>query len=255
VCRFTYLLLLFLVIGCPKTMRFSPAPHLTPEIVLQNLANEGQGRYQVSGTFMARSTGIKRLLGSVELDVVAKFPAFLHISVRSFFNQPARIFASNEQKMYLLEMLDAGTAKYRVEPLSDRTVEEILSLPLSPKEIVEVLLGIAPVQDAKVLEVKLDHVGKLYTVTLRNLDSKVTEITARVLDHVITRRVQYDATGHKIYEVVYGDFSLISGINFSHRLDFTVSLKNKSYSVILKGESICFNGERFDDAIFQIDPP
>ena len=254
-CRATWLLSLFLITGCPKAMSFHPAPHLTPEIILQNLAAEGQRRYQVSGTFMAKSSGIMRLLGSVELDIVAKVPAFLYISVRSFFNQPSRIFAANEQKMYLLEMLDGAAPIYRAEPVSDKVIEEILSLPLSPKEVVEVILGIAPVQDAQVLEVKLDHTGQLYTVKLQNLTGKVAEITARVLDHVITRRTQYDAAGQKTYEVVYGDFSAISGICFSHRLDFAVNLKNKSYSVILNGESIHFNGERFDDATFQIDPP
>lgn len=253
--RATWLLALFLITGCPKTMRFHPTPHLTPEIILRNLADEGLRRYQVSGTFTAKSTGIKRLLGSVELDIVAKVPAFLYVSLRSFFNQPARIFAANGQKMYLLELLDGGAPSYRVEPVSDRAIEETLSLPLCPKEVIEVILGIAPVKDAQVLEVKLDQNGELYTVKLKNLNDKLTDITARVSDHVIMRRTQYDAAGQKMYEVVYSDFSVISGIDFSHRLDFTVNLKNKSYSVILKGEDIRFNGERFDDATFQIDPP
>ncbi len=252
---FTSLLLVFSITGCPKTMRFHPAPHLTSEIILQKLACEGKRRYQVSGTFMAKSTGIKGLLGSVELDVVAKVPAFLYISIRSFFNQPARIFAANSEQMYLLEMLDSAAPHYMVQPVSNQIIEEILSLPLSPKEVVEVVLGIAPVENAKVLDVQLDHTGELYTAKLQNLSGRVTEITARVLDHVLVRRTQYNIAGQKIYEVVYHDFSVISGIDFSHRLDFDVNLKNKSHSVILKGESIHFNGERFDDATFQIEPP
>ena len=253
--NFLWLLLLILMTGCPKTMRFHPTPHLTPEVVLQNLAKEGKRRYQVSGTFVAKSTGIKRLLGSVELDVVAKVPAFLHISVRSFFNQPARIFAANNEQMYVLEMLGTAEPNYVVQPINSKVIEEILSLPLSPQEVVDVVLGIAPVQDAKVLDLKLSHTGEFYTARLQNKEGKMSEITARAVDHVLMQRTQYDAAGKKIYEVVYREFCVVSGIDFSHRLDFEVNLKNKSHSVILKGESIRFNGELFEDAIFQIDPP
>ncbi|MDA0713239.1 MAG: hypothetical protein O2897_04545, partial [bacterium] len=60
--------------------------------------------------------------------------------------------------------------------------------------------------------------------------------------------------GNEIFSINYADFTAVKGINWAHRWNFTVKLKNKSYGVIIKGESVDFNGKLFDKDTFYIEP-
>jgi len=250
-----WLIGLFFLVGCPKAMRVSKIPKVTPEIVLKKLEQEVAKRYQVSGTFVARSTGVKKLLGSIEVDLVAKTPQSLYISIRSFFNQPARVLATNDQLIYLLEMQDPLNPKYTVCPNNGEEIETILPLPLTAEEVVEILLGIVSIKDKKINDIEIDYQGETYVAVLEDKQGSKTEITMSMSDNVVLKRARLDKSGRQIYTVVYEDFQEEEGVNFAQRWNFEVNLKNKSYGVTLKGKSIRFNGELFDETTFQIDPP
>lgn len=248
------LVLILIVSGCPITMPLKKIEIVTPEIILKKFNADAKKRYQISGTFVANATGIKRLFGSVNLDIVAQAPTSLYLSVRSFFNQPARVIATNGIMVHCLETSSAGTPNYFKHAVDGKEIAELIPLPLTVNEVVEVMLGIVDTKKLTVTNIEMDYRGENYLVTLRNQKKNITELTVRIVDNVILNRRQKDANNNEIYSVAYDDFHSVKGIDWAHRWNFTVKLKNKSYGVTIKGESIDFNGKLFDEDTFYIEP-
>jgi hypothetical protein len=98
---------------------------------LQELLAESDSRLQMSGLFSARGVGLKRFLGSVEMEAIVQAPSSLYLSVRSFFSQPARVLKTSG------EVLD---------------IQEMLPIQILPYELVDVILGRVSIGEGRVLE-------------------------------------------------------------------------------------------------------
>jgi hypothetical protein len=256
-CRlFSLMALAFLwlpMVGCPKAMPYRPQIK-SLDSIMQNLAREGSRRSQVKGTFWAKATGIKRLLGSIELDVVAQAQDKLYISQRSFFNQPARVLSTDGAQVYVLELGDVQAPKYAVHGVDRESLEEFLELPLAPFEVVQVLLGVAPVEGAQPVELK-ETGPDTYQLRLRQPSGMETQIVARAADDVLLERALFDLQGKQIYRVHYQDFRVLEGVEFAHRFEFEVNLKGRTHGVILGASDIVLGGELLGIETFRIEEP
>lgn len=132
-----------LLTGCLKTMSVRPS---------SQLAKESVTRRQMSGRFLARGVGLKRLLGAVEIDAIVQAPSSVYVSVRSFFSQPARTFVADGDSPIL-------------------ELEDILPIEISPHELVDVILGRVSADSNE--EVKLRHDGVVLGRTLTDKKGKL----------------------------------------------------------------------------------
>lgn len=57
-----------------------------PQVLLEKIQSNSAQNKQLSGRFRLRATGLKRLLGSIDLDIIAKQPHYLYLSIDSFLN-------------------------------------------------------------------------------------------------------------------------------------------------------------------------
>ncbi len=84
---------------------------------------------RLSGHFTLRAKGLKRLLGRVELDIIAQHPHRLYLSVGSFFGQPARVITYDGNQIY-------GVA--------EEQLEKITQIPVEAPELIDLLLRRPP---------------------------------------------------------------------------------------------------------------
>lgn len=227
---------------------------VTQESLVKRLAKSYEQRRQMTGLFKATQRGVKRFLGSVEMDIAAKAPNFLYVSLRSFFNQPARVFSSDGTTNYLLEMSDPVNPVYRTCPVSSTELEKFIFLPLSPKEAVEVLLGGVRVKESQIKDLVVDENRDRYTLSFQNEAGLRVEILAKLSDDVILERSFSDKQGQLVYHVKYDNFDVVDGVQIAKNLYFDVHVRGKVHQVRLEAKELNLNGEDLDDTAFRIAP-
>src|SRR3989338_6758491 len=214
--RLSVLLTVLFCVGCPHKM---PTISIKPDL-LDSLHPHNQ----LTGPFNLRGTGLKRLLGNIDLDIIAKNPHYIYLSIDSFFNQPARIVTYDGQNLYGIE---------------EDKLEEMLSLPIEPEELVEILLrNYSPYpQEIEKIETQKNQVLVKYhsgnALTL-DIDTKTNEIKKRTLINPL---------GKLIYTVTYEDFP-----KYFH---LEANYKNKNHAMTLSGEDVKLNQGVFDEQLFR----
>ena len=178
---------------------------------------------QISGHFKLRGTGLKRVLGSIEFDVIAKDPHQLYLSIDSFFNQPARIVTYDGQNLYGIE---------------EDKLEAILNLPIEPEELVEILLrnySHNP-KEIKKMSTKNNQIFILY----HSENSLLLDIDPR--SHDILKRELRNHSNQLIYSVTYEDFP--------KRFYLEANYKHKKHAMILSSEDVKLNQGTFNEQLF-----
>ncbi|MEI6805411.1 MAG: hypothetical protein WCK49_02765 [Myxococcaceae bacterium] len=194
-----------------------------PEALLQRIQQESAKNQQLVGRFKLRGTGLKKLLGSIDLDIIVKQPHFIYLSIDSFFKQPARIVTYDGTQLYGLE---------------EKKLEALLTLPVEPSELVELLLRDSNI-DRKTIQ----------KLIFENNTLKITYKAGHVLSFLINshyeiqKRELRDNSDQLIYSVIYE--------NFPHRFYLEARYKNQKHAMTLTSEDVKLNQGVFDDKLFR----
>ena len=105
-------------------------PNENPQSLFAKVQQVSAQNQQLVGRFKLRGTGVKRLLGSVELDIIAKRPHYFYLSIDSFFKQPARIVTYDGSKLYGLD---------------EEKLVAVLNLDITPEDLTQILLRSADI--------------------------------------------------------------------------------------------------------------
>ncbi len=179
---------------------------------------------QVIGHYKLRGSGFKRMLGSVDLDIIAKKPAYLYLSIASFFGQPARVVTYDGKKLY---------------GASDYSLDEILNMALSPEDLADVLLRSISVKKSDIRTVSSEN-GSLQ---LAYRAGQTLSLTIDPVTFEILTREFRDAEGELIYRVEYKDFP--------KRFDITARYKGSEHSMTLTSQDAQINQGNFDEQLFR----
>lgn len=195
-----------------------------PQVLLEKIQSNSAQNKQLSGRFRLRATGLKRLLGSIDLDIIAKQPHYLYLSIDSFFKQPARIVTYDGKKLYGIE---------------EEKLESILALPIVPEELVEILLRTYAPDVKSIKKISTSQ----NTLQIQYRSGGYLTLTIDLPGLEIKKRELRDKTGELIYAVTYEDFPR----NFY----LEATYKNQKHAMTLSSEDVKLNQGVFDEQLFR----
>lgn len=242
--------------ACPKRTPWPQADGLTAEVARKRLLKDGEQRERMGAFIKARMDGLVGLLAKADVDLIVEVPTRVHFSVRSFFEQPLLVFATDGVSATVLDGTnEAGPAFYK-GPVTSKLLSTFLRTPVWPHEAVALFLGIAPVAGAKAEQIAIDEDTGTYSLALRPRRGDVSVVTARLQDDALTKIETFDSDGTLRYRMSYADFRPQDGIAFAHQWTFEVTTESGSVEKIhFVAEDAQFNGERFDDRAFALQLP
>lgn len=198
-------------------------PNENPQSLLAKVQEVSAKNQQLVGRFKLRGTGVKRLLGSIELDVIAKKPHYLYLSIDSFFKQPARIVTYDGLKLYGLD---------------EEKLDAILNLSITPEDLTQILL--------RGSDIHLKDIRKL------TLESDILKITCRSGNQLslwinpsfdIQKRELRDSSDQVIYAVKYE--------NYPKHFYLEATYKNQKHAMSLTSQDATLNQGTFDEQLFR----
>lgn len=246
-----------LAAGCPRAALPEVERLTSPEVARLRLEKEGETRHRMSGHVKARMDGIQGLFASADLDVLIERPAKLHIAVRSFFEQPMLVLATDGVFLTGFDATQDGGPIFLKDAVSGRTFERLVGLEIWPQDLVAVFLGVPPAAGADPRQLAIDEKKGTYQVGLVEPQGLVSVITARLSDDAMVRWQRYSRAGDLLFDARYGRFEERGGIPFAHtlRLELPGSREEAPRAVRFEAKDIEVNGEPFDPAAFSIPPP
>lgn len=178
---------LFACSGCPDRTGDAGGTALSRDGLVERLLAERARRERMDGTVVARASGLRGFFTHAELDVAAERPGRLHLSARSFFGQPLFTVVSDGETLTLYDIRE-GQAAYARGPATAASIERLLGVPLSPADILDLLLGASPGMpraDSRVVT----REGARHVVSGVRDDGLQVSIAVRATDDAIERVV------------------------------------------------------------------
>jgi hypothetical protein len=242
--------------GCPLRPALPRIDNLTPETARLRLSKEGMRRARMGGHIKARMAGIEGLLASADLDVLVEQPARLHISVRSFFEQPMLTLATDGVYLTMLDATDEAGPVFRRGVVDGRAFSRVLPFEVWPAELVALFLGVAPVAGASARQLAIDEKAVTFSIGLKEPNGRSSVLTARLVDDALVRWRSWDPDGNELFDAEYGDFKEAGGVPFAHRITLTLpELDGSKRSVVFQAKEIEVNGAPYDPRAFALATP
>lgn len=249
---------LLLLGGCPRGAPLPDVEHLTSaEVARQRLEREGMRRERLSGHVRARMAGLQGLFANADLDVLVERPAKLHIAVRSFFEQPMLVLATDGVFLSLLDLSREGGPVFARGPVDGRAFETVLPLEIWPQDLVALFLGVAPAAGAEALELAVDPRAGTYEVGLREPQGYISVVTARIEDDALVRWRRFERSGELLFDARYSDFRPHGEVAFAERLQLSLpgATEEAPREVRFEARQVEVNGAPFDPRAFRLEPP
>lgn len=240
--------------ACAKPWLRPIGPERTPEEARRRLESQGERRIRMSGFLRARMSGISGLLSSAEVDVAVETPAKFFLSVRSFFDQPMYVVATDGTRATALDAT-GGQTVFLSGPATANAFEELLGAELWPYEAVAVFLAIAPAAGAQATEIQYDHGKGTYTLWLREASGRRSELRARIADDTLISWNAYRPSGKLAFSVAYAAFSERDGLMFPEKWVLEAQGPKGSQSLVFDAIDLELNGEPFVPELFQLIAP
>jgi hypothetical protein len=239
--------------ACPHPVGFPDLKSLTDDTATARVMNAAQRRERMQGLIKARLPGLQGVVASADLDVAAQPAAKLSIAVRSFFEQPMQMLVTDGATVTIFDATK-GTPTFLRGKADARTIEKIITIPLMPNEVVEVLLA-RPPDGARGRLLGVDEKEGTYELAFESPGHAPFQVMARAKDDAILRwRLFYD-DGRPRITVEYGDFRALGDavVPFAwsiQRLD-TEAKEQVHFSAV----DVTFNGPALPDDAFRLEPP
>lgn len=252
--RVALLAVVVLLAGCPRREPLPDLSSLTPEVARLRLEKEGARRARVAAVVKARAPGWQGVFASADLDVVVEAPANMLVAVRSFFEQPMQVFATDGATVTLFDGTgDAGPRWYE-GPVGERSLAVLLPIPIPPQVAVPLFLGRAPAEGARARNLSIDEQARTYTLELQRDDRRFL-VTARIDDDVMTRAIVFTPDGRKLLTATLSEVRPVAGVPFAHRLALSLAVDEGPREVVLDARDVALNGPPYPAGAFLVVPP
>ncbi|MBN4077437.1 DUF4292 domain-containing protein [Sulfobacillus acidophilus] len=239
--------------GCPKRAQLKIPKFITTKSIINNLKNQGAKRTQMSGVLLAKQRGLKAILPGTTIDVIVQKPSSFYFSIRSFFEQPMQVLTSDSKQIYALDLTDLKNPQLWSYGVEEMSFFNILPIPLEADEIVNIFLGIAPLENAEISQIYFDEYKHTYALLLTQEAGIVTKIVIDAANDTLLKLTKINAAGQVVYDITYSNFSEVKGINFAHKWFFHIANDKDEYDIILSAKNLSFNGKPLDDDVFKLE--
>lgn len=240
--------------ACAKPWLRPTGPEHTPEEARRRLEQQGERRLRMSGFLRARMSGLSGILSSAEVDVAVETPAKVFLSVRSFFDQPMYVVATDGTRATAIDAT-GGQAVFLSGPATANAFEELLGAELWPSEAVAVFLAIAPAAGAQANQIRYDHSDGTYTLWLTEASGRQSQVRARASDDALISWIAYHPTGKPVFSVAYSKLADRDGVVFPAKWELQARGPNGGQSLVFEAIDLELNGEAFVPELFQLNAP
>lgn len=219
--------------GCtPRFIRLKNPDQI--ESGLQLIAARNAQIEQIKASVAIKGIGIVGHLFHEQADIVARAPQYLLWSMRSFFESPATLIASNGEFITIYDFSGNSAKSYDRLPLNNNSVIDLFDFKIHPRFLIDLLLTRIPLADARSISIsEKDALLELKAELFEQWSLRcVFEKTRGVVMQISLRNAQSDYG----YELSYENFSQHNGIWFpslyvvrafqsGHELTFSMRMK------------------------------
>jgi len=248
----TAFLLLMIVLalgtGCPRRWPKGVKPITDIKVFISELSKKRALVKGLSGTVKVDHFSRQGRIVFKQV-VVAVRPALLHLETLSPFEHPVSVLVSDGKKFALYDM---RKKIYYHGPASPRNISRILPIILRGREIVEILLGGAPIlnyDSAELIADRGDGVYRFIALSKARKLKQTIEVDPRTLS--IINMVLKDHLG-VVYSLAFKKHRLVRGVLFPHKIHFL--MPREKVDMIIKYRSMALNPP-VEAALFKLDPP
>lgn len=238
--RLIFLALVLLLSSCRPT--FLPITHPRAlENYLAMLDESSRRITQIRGSLDIRGVGLLGHFFHERADVIVTSPCYLLWSLRSFFQTPAFMVASNGAYITTFD-LNNSFSPYDQIPITNESVVTLFEFPFHPQSLINFFLNRIELSSAKNIEIgvhdslwriEADQNDDWHIVALFDESKRVfTEITLENRKQAI------------VYQVKYSDMKLEQGIMVPKLLTIMAKINKKSVKLNVRFDQLEVNGEK-----------
>lgn len=233
-----------LLAGCPRPIDFGPGGRMDdPGALLQKVdAEEGKIRALTGDARLGLQSPEGQ--GEVALFVAVERPAKLHLESFDFFNRPIAAITSDGERFGLY---DATEGRYYFGPATAQNLQRFLRTPLSPEQVVALMLGSAPRDPDGALALSIDSRAEAYKVEVRS--PSLPQVLW--IDPLLMRATRSEWGGDAPLQAVFGAFLRTGTVAFPREIE--VSSPAAQLKLRLRYSEVTLN--KHDEAMFVIEPP
>ncbi len=231
---------------------------------MARLQRAAVGRERFEGVVKAALPGLQGVVVNATIDVAAAAKTSLSVSVRSFFEVPQQVLVAQGDVVTLYDAT-SGTARFLRGRASPQSLQRVLGVPLSPDDVVALVLGRAPIDVVKegwpaprVRVVGTDAATQTYTVAIERAGRGALHWTARASDDVVVAAAAFTGDGRRLLTVKASDHRDVGGVVFAHALAVQMEAASGSDAeVVLRitDGGAGFNGAPLPEGAFVLEAP
>lgn len=151
--------------GCPKPIDFGPHGRIDDAEELLRRVDAETSRIQALTGDARLAISSPEGQGEVQLFVAVERPAKLHLESFDFFNRPIAAITSDGERFGLY---DGTEGRYYFGPATPQNLQRFLRTPLSPQQVVALMLGSAPRDVNGQAVLTIDEKAEAYKVEIRS---------------------------------------------------------------------------------------
>lgn len=196
---------------------------------------------QVKGILDIKGTGLLGQLFHERADVVASEPHYFLWSLRSFFESPAYLIASNGEFITLYD-LSGQNAPYEKIPINGQSVVEIFDVSFHPQSLINFFLTRIELKNAKAIQVMRS--SELWQIEAEGADGWSTRALFDP-ENDLFKEITFSHGERKLrYHVQYDKNNAVDGILFPHLFLLSASNKQRTIKLSLEFLQLEINGPK-----------
>ncbi len=243
---FSGFLLLLLSSCAPKFVLISNPYELEHSITLIEQASSRTK--QVRGSLDVKGTGLFGQFFHERADMVAKAPHYFLWSLRSFFESPAQLIASNGQYITFYDFSGQSASPYQKIPITPQSVVELFDVSFHPQSLINFFLNRIELRAAQNL--KIMRSDGLWRIELDQDDGWHAMAFFDPAQEIF-KEIQFSHNKRKLrYRVQYENIDMVNGSYFAKSLLVSVSGKQRSLKLSLEYLRLEVNGPEVEPENF-----
>lgn len=248
--RIAWVVCLVLLASCHPKFLAVTQPR-TLENYLAIIEESGKRVSQLKASVDIRGNGLLGQFFHERADIMVMSPHFLLWSLRSFFETPAQILASNGEVISLYDF-SAESEPFRQIVIDKNSVIDLFEFPFHPISLVNLFLSKIELAASRNLQIGV--LGDLWRIEADQGEGwhilGIFDASARVF-----KEIAFENVSSKIkYQVKYSDMSLVDGILFPKLLTVLAEMNGRTLKFNVRFDQLHLNGPKLLPDTFILKP-
>lgn len=248
------LVLLFMVVllfsACtPRFSRISDTHQLEHSLsVLENYSSKVS---QLKAFVSIKGIGFLGHLFHEQADIIVQKPHYLLWAMRSFFDAPQSMVASNGEYITIFDWSTNGSESYQKIALKEKSAIDMFDFPIHPRFFIDIMLARFSLEHAQAITVNKNNGLLEYQARFGRWSINAIFDTDR---EVILRLSFFNQDQEIKYDVSYGEWAPNNSVLFPMLYVVKAQCKNKTLEFSMRIKTLEINGPLLEGDKFYLSP-